>query len=75
MNASTRASERSWRHGISTSAGGRGSKLPHDGFERPSHCTFGPDGKTVEETLGIVARTAEIDRAEHEQEYAGDRPS
>jgi glucose/arabinose dehydrogenase len=23
---------------------GPASKLPHDGFERPSHCQFGPDG-------------------------------
>jgi glucose/arabinose dehydrogenase len=23
---------------------GPASKLPHDGFERPSHCVFGPDG-------------------------------
>lgn len=23
---------------------GPASKLPHDGFERPSHCAFGPDG-------------------------------
>lgn len=23
---------------------GAASKLPHDGFERPSHCQFGPDG-------------------------------
>lgn len=24
--------------------GGPASKLPHQGFERPSHCQFGPDG-------------------------------
>jgi glucose/arabinose dehydrogenase len=24
---------------------GPASKLPHEGFERPSHCAFGPDGK------------------------------
>ena len=23
---------------------GPASKLPHQGFERPSHCAFGPDG-------------------------------
>jgi hypothetical protein len=23
---------------------GPASKLPHEGFERPSHCRFGPDG-------------------------------
>jgi hypothetical protein len=23
---------------------GPASKLPHEGFERPSHCAFGPDG-------------------------------
>ena len=28
------------------------------------------NGKTVEETLDIVARTAEVDRGDHEQEYA-----
>ena len=28
------------------------------------------NGKTVEETLEIIKRTAEIDRREHEQEYA-----
>lgn len=28
------------------------------------------NGKTVEETLDIIKRTAEIDRREHEQEYA-----
>jgi hypothetical protein len=27
------------------------------------------NGKTVEETLDIVARTAEIDRGDHEDEY------
>lgn len=28
------------------------------------------NGKNVEETLEIVARTAEIDRQDHEQEYS-----
>ena len=28
------------------------------------------NGKTVAETLDVIDRTAEIDRAEHEQEYA-----
>jgi hypothetical protein len=28
------------------------------------------NGKTVEETLDIVARTADVDRRDHPQEYA-----
>lgn len=32
------------------------------------------NGKTVEETLDIVARTADIDRAEHAEEYAETAP-
>ena len=27
------------------------------------------NGKSVDETLDVIRRTAEIDRAEHEQEY------
>ena len=30
----------------------------------------GGNGKTVEETLDTIARTAEIDRRDHPQEYA-----
>ncbi len=30
------------------------------------------NGKTVAETLDLVARTADIDRNEHEKEYAAD---
>jgi hypothetical protein len=33
------------------------------------------NGKTVEETLDIVKRTAEIDRKDHEQEYARPTPA
>ncbi len=29
------------------------------------------NGKTVDETLDIVRRTADIDRTEHEPEYSG----
>jgi hypothetical protein len=29
------------------------------------------NGKTVEETLETIARTADLDRSEHPQEYAG----
>ena len=32
------------------------------------------NGKTVAETLEIIDRTAEIDRAEHEQEYTDASP-
>jgi hypothetical protein len=28
------------------------------------------NGKTVDETLDIIAKTSDIDRREHEQEYA-----
>ena len=31
--------------------------------------------RTVAETLDIVARTAEIDRADHPNEYSGSAPS
>ena len=30
------------------------SKLPHDGFERPSHCQFGPDGALYVVDFGII---------------------
>jgi len=33
---------------------GPASKLPHDGFERPSHCEFGPDGSLYVVDFGII---------------------
>ena len=33
---------------------GPASKLPHDGFERPSHCLFGPDGSLYVVDFGII---------------------
>jgi glucose/arabinose dehydrogenase len=33
---------------------GPASKLPHDGFERPSHCRFGPDGALYIVDFGII---------------------
>lgn len=33
---------------------GPASKLPHEGFERPSHCQFGPDGALYVVDFGIV---------------------
>jgi glucose/arabinose dehydrogenase len=33
---------------------GPASKLPHDGFERPSHCAFGPDGALYVTDFGEV---------------------
>jgi glucose/arabinose dehydrogenase len=33
---------------------GPASKLPHDGFERPSHCTFGPDGALYVTDFGEI---------------------
>src|SRR3712207_6950490 len=30
------------------------SKLPHSGFERPSHCTFGPDGALYVTDFGEI---------------------
>jgi hypothetical protein len=29
------------------------------------------NGRTVDETLDLITRTAEVDRADHPQEYAG----
>ena len=34
--------------------GGPASKLPHDGFERPSHCAFGPDGALYVTDFGEI---------------------
>jgi hypothetical protein len=33
---------------------GPASKLPHDGFERPSHCAFGPDGALYVTDFGEI---------------------
>jgi hypothetical protein len=33
---------------------GPASKLPHQGFERPSHCQFGPDGNLYIVDFGII---------------------
>jgi len=33
---------------------GPASKLPHEGFERPSHCTFGPDGALYVTDFGEI---------------------
>ena len=33
---------------------GPASKLPHNGFERPSHCTFGPDGALYVTDFGEI---------------------
>jgi glucose/arabinose dehydrogenase len=33
---------------------GPASKLPHDGFERPSHCGFGPDGALYVTDFGEI---------------------
>jgi glucose/arabinose dehydrogenase len=33
---------------------GPASKLPHSGFERPSHCQFGPDGALYVVDFGII---------------------
>ena len=33
---------------------GPASKLPHEGFERPSHCQFGPDGNLYIVDFGII---------------------
>jgi glucose/arabinose dehydrogenase len=33
---------------------GPASKLPHSGFERPSHCQFGPDGALYIVDFGII---------------------
>jgi glucose/arabinose dehydrogenase len=33
---------------------GPASKLPHEGFERPSHCQFGPDGHLYIVDFGII---------------------
>jgi hypothetical protein len=39
---------------------GPASKLPHDGFERPSHCEFGPDGALYVVDFGIIHIAPEL---------------
>lgn len=39
---------------------GPASKLPHDGFERPSHCQFGPDGSLYVVDFGIIHIAPEV---------------
>ncbi len=66
---------------------GPASKLPHDGFERPSHCAFGPDGALYVTDFGeidiapekagirIQAGTGSLWRIRRiDAEAAGDRP-
>ena len=65
---------------------GPASKLPHEGFERPSHCAFGPDGalyvvdwgeiEIAPEAGGVrmVAGTGALWRIRRTTEPAGERP-
>lgn len=39
---------------------GPASKLPHEGFERPSHCQFGPDGALYVVDYGIIRIAPEV---------------
>jgi hypothetical protein len=39
---------------------GPASKLPHQGFERPSHCQFGPDGALYVVDWGIIKIAPEV---------------
>lgn len=39
---------------------GPASKLPHDGFERPSHCCFGPDGALYVVDWGEIEVAPEV---------------
>jgi hypothetical protein len=39
---------------------GPASKLPHDGFERPSHCAFGPDGALYVVDFGEIEIAPEV---------------
>ena len=39
---------------------GPASKLPHDGFERPSHCEFGPDGALYVVDWGEIEIAPEV---------------
>lgn len=40
--------------------GGPASKLPHQGFERPSHCQFGPDGALYVVDWGEIRLAPEV---------------
>lgn len=65
---------------------GPASKLPHDGFERPSHCAFGPDGALYVVDWGTISiaperggvrmqgGTGALWRIRRTDEPAGDRP-
>jgi len=65
---------------------GPASKLPHDGFERPSHCAFGPDGalyvvdwgeiEIAPEAGGVrmVRETGKLWRIRRTGEPAAERP-
>ncbi len=65
---------------------GPASKLPHEGFERPSHCQFGPDGalyvvdwgeiEIAPEAGGIRMQleTGTLWRIRRTAEPGGDRP-
>lgn len=39
---------------------GPASKLPHEGFERPSHCQFGPDGALYVVDYGTIRIAPEV---------------
>jgi glucose/arabinose dehydrogenase len=39
---------------------GPASKLPHEGFERPSHCAFSPDGALYVTDFGVIKIAPEI---------------
>jgi hypothetical protein len=39
---------------------GPASKLPHEGFERPSHCAFGPDGALYVVDFGEIEIAPEV---------------
>jgi glucose/arabinose dehydrogenase len=65
---------------------GPASKLPQDGFERPSHCAFGPDGHLYVVDWGEIniapekggvrmkRQTGTLWRIRRQQAAAGDRP-
>jgi glucose/arabinose dehydrogenase len=47
---------------------GPASMLPHDGFERPSHCLFGPDGALYVVDYGIIKIALEAGGIRAQQE-------